>query len=372
MTQEEYRAAAENVIYLAACALNRILPDTDRMKGMDLALLYHVADFHLLTGIVGYALESAGVCDPAFTQAKSKAIRKVILMDAEMKELFHRLDVAGIWYMPLKGSVLKDFYPAIGMRQMADHDILIDPSRAADVKDIMESLDFTTEHFDADVHDTYHKEPVCNFEIHRALFGESHDDKLVAYYRNVGERLLKGPGFERRFTPEDFYLYMIAHEYKHYDGSGTGLRSLLDTYVFLSKTSLNMDYVTDEAEKLGIRDFEEKNRSLSLHLFSGEALTDADQEMLDYILSSGTYGTITHRVENKMRKKGWSKIQYALDRFFVPISRKNKDYAAYAGAYPFFYKYKVLLPILPFYRTFRAMKAGSFEAEAQAIMNANR
>lgn len=370
MTREEYRKAAEDVIYLAACAVNRVLPDADRVKGMDLALLYHVADFHLLTAITAMALESAGVCDPAFTQAKSKAIRKVILMDAEMKALFARLDAAGIWHMPLKGSVLKDLYPAVGMRQMADHDILIDPSRAADVNEIMESLGFTTEHFGTGVHDTYHKEPVCNFEIHRVLFGESHDDKLVAYYRNVGDRLIKGTGCERHFTPEDFYLYMIAHEYKHYSSGGTGLRSLLDTYIYLRSKALDLEYVTGEAGKLGIADFEAANRSLALHLFDGAELTGTDREMLDYILSSGTYGTIKNRIRNTMKKRNWTKIRYALHRFFVPVSRKNPDYADYAGQYPFFYRHMLLLPFLPFYRTFRAMIEGRFKGEAKAIRDA--
>lgn len=36
------------------------------------------------------------------------------------------------------------------------------------------------------------------------------------------------------------------------------------------------------------------------------------------------------------------------------------------------YKYKILLPLLPFYRTFRSMKAGRFQEEAKAIKNAKR
>jgi hypothetical protein len=54
----------------------------------------------------------------------------------------------------------------------------------------------------------------------------------------------------------------------------------------------------------------------------------------------------------------------------VPFSKKNTSYAAYAGQYPFFYKHKILLPLLPFYRTIRAMKAGRFQSEAKAIKNA--
>ena len=59
-----------------------------------------------------------------------------------------------------------------------------------------------------------------------------------------------------------------------------------------------------------------------------------------------------------------------LNRFLVPVSRKNKDYAAYAGYYPIFYKYKILLPFLPLYRTFNSIKEGRFKHEAAALKNA--
>ena len=116
----------KNVIYLCSCAVNGTIPDTDRVRNMDLEALYMVANWHLLTAITAYALESAGVHDHAFSQAKAKAIRKVGLMDVEMLALMEKMEQAGIWYMPLKGSVLKDDYPKFGMRQMSDRDILFD------------------------------------------------------------------------------------------------------------------------------------------------------------------------------------------------------------------------------------------------------
>lgn len=272
--------------------------------------------------------------------------------------------------MPLKGSVLKNLYPAIGTRQMADCDILIDPSRAFYVKSVMESMGFTTKTFGTALHDTYYKEPVCNFEIHRELFGETHSEKLRAYYRDVENRLIPGPGCERRFTPEDFYLYMIAHEYKHYAILGTGLRSLLDTYVYLRANELDMEYVAAEAEKLGIAAFETANRALALHLFGGGELTAEDHEMLDYILFSGVHGSMVYRVRNKMKKNNWSKMQYALHLFLVPVSRKNPRYGEFALNHPFFYRHKLLLPFLPFYRAFRVMKNGRFKSEVKAIRDA--
>ena len=369
MTREEYRAALSDVVYLVSCAVREAVPDRGRVEAMELTRLYAVAEYHRLTAAAAYALEAAGVHDPAFTQAKAKAIRKVALMDAEMAGIFARLEAAGIWYMPLKGTVLKAYYPRFGMREMADRDILFDASRADDVRAIMVGLGYEAKHFGAGIHDSYYKKPVSNFEMHRALFGAGHAPALCEYYGDVERRLL-GDGYAKRFTPEDFYVYMIAHEHKHYSGGGTGLRSVLDTYVYLSKERLDLDYVEAQCGKLGIGDFERVNRSLAMRLFEGGELTAAEREMLGYIAESGTYGTVLHSVQNRLERNGWSKLRYALERFSVPVSRKNRAYDAYAGCYPVFYKYKILLFLLPFYRILSALKAGRFQAEARAIKRA--
>ena len=80
----------------------------------------------------------------------------------------------------------------------------------------------------------------------------------------------------------------------------------MDTYVYLKKKgdALDWNYIAGELDKLGIADFESQNRSLALHLFSVEKLTEQDEEMLDYILSSGTYGTVQNCVSNKVKKLG--------------------------------------------------------------------
>ncbi len=367
MRDQEIRNAADSMIYLISCALNDFVPDAARVKTMRLEQVYQLAEIHRLSSIVAMALESIGIHDPAFTQAKAKAIRKAVLMDAEMTSLCEKLEGAGIWHLPLKGAVLKDCYPSLGMRQMADYDILIDPSRADDVMEIMEGLGFTTERFDMSNHDVYHKEPVCNFEIHRALFGPTHDEKVREYYENVKDRLL-GSGHKKHLSPEDLYIYFIAHQYKHYSVSGTGLRFLVDTYVYLKKITLDMEYVTAELQKINLLSFETAIHSLSFHLFQGDPITLEEKEILDYILSSGAYGTINHRIRNTMKKNGWSRFQYIWNRFLIPFSTKQNNYQEYAAIYPFFYRHKVLLSFLPFYRVFHAWIGGRLLREVKAVI----
>ena len=350
MTQEEYRSAMDEVIYLCASMVNGEEPDKERVASMDLERLYKAADRHLLTGIVGYALEAAGIYESVFVQAKAKAIRKVVLFDTERAKVLQALDEAGIWYMPMKGSVLKDLYPKIGMRQMADNDILYDASRSDDVRTIMEGLGFTTEEFGISHHDHYNKEPVCNFEMHRIMFTDVTDVVFFRYYDNIKERLIKDPenacGYH--FKAEDFYIYMIAHEYKHFSNSGTGLRSLLDTYVYLDQKGgeLDLTYIERETQKLGIAEFEKNNRALATRLFSGTPLTEQDEDMLGYVLSSGTYGTMTNYVRNQITKKG--RLGYLLSRTFPP-------YRSMKTLYPILESLPFLLPICWVLRLVKAL-----------------
>lgn len=354
-----YTMEANDLIYLVSCAVNQTEPDRTRVAGMDLDALFAQASRHMLAATVAPALEAAGVEDARFNKALQHSMMKNVMMDVEMDAIFAAMDEAGIWHMPLKGIVLQYLYPIYGMREMGDHDILFDAQRAKDLRAIMEKQGFQTRSFGSSNHDVYKKPPVCSFEMHTQLFSNKRRE-LLQFNQEMPCRLL-GEGYEKHLTPEDFYLCMTAHAYKHYTSSGTGLRSLLDAFVYLQKNTLDMDYVTAEAEKLGIAAFEAASRTLALRLFSGEELSEDDREMLDIILSSGVYGNMNRRVKNKMQRHGWTKLSYLPGRFFVPISRKNSRYEAFAANYPFFYRHKILLPLLPFYRAFNVLRKGKMK-----------
>ena len=372
MTDEEYRNAVLNVVYLAACAVDERRPDPSRVMQMDLNTLYDAADRHMLTGITAIALEMAGMRDESFTQAKGNAIRKAAMFDMERAAVLEKLEEAGIWYMPLKGCVLQDYFPKLGMRQMSDNDILYDLSRSKDVRSIMERLGYETVQFipDSFSHDIYMKAPVYNFEMHRALFDRNAGDVFFQYYSTIRDKLIKDENNRCGFhlSPEDFYIFMIAHEYKHFSGSGTGVRSLLDTYVLIKKkgAALNWPYIISELDTLGLKEFEAQNRSLSTHLFKGDDLTAAESDMLNIILFSGTYGTTVNRVRNGIIKSGngtGGKIRYFFSRVFIPMDSVRVSF-------PLFGKYPILLPFLPVYRLLRGLtvRRKQMRAEIKALV----
>ena len=298
-----------------------------------------------MSSICAYALSSAGIIDNAFEEAKNRAIRKNIILDVEREGVINELEEAGIWYMPLKGAILKDLYPQIGMRQMADNDILCDEHMMDQVKNIMEKCGFTTVSFGEYHQDVYQKPPVCNFEMHGRLFEPRHNKQIYQYYLSIKSKLIKDENnaYGYHFSDEDFYVFMIAHEYKHFKGTGTGIRSLLDIYIFLKEynDSLCWEDINYSTALLGIEEFERNNRVLAMHLFSGTPLSSDEKRQLDYYIFSGTYGKWENIIYNSLDNdhSAIGKINYALNRAKYS-EQVMKEY------YPFFYKHKFLRPIL--------------------------
>ena len=352
---------SDQLLYLMACALQGVSAQEEVLADADLKQLLIMARKHSVASMVCMALEKTAVfanADEAakkqWLEVKNKAVRKNMLLDAERKAILHELEIQGIWYMPLKGSILKDWYPKPGMREMADNDILFDPSGREQVREIFQNRGYKTVSFRKGNHDVYEKAPIYNFEMHVELYHKIYDT-FNEKYADVKQRLIPDAEVPYRlhFTPEDFYVFVIAHAYKHYSSSGTGIRTLADIYIMNQKLggTMNWEYVDSELRGLGIFSYERESRELAQKLFGiaelpTEAnLSEAEQQMLAYYLGASTYGTIENRTLNKMRKlqpdggaiTAHTKRKYLLSRIF-PGREWCEAYA------PTVYKYPVLLP----------------------------
>lgn len=346
------------MLYLSACALNGTKPNAERVASMDLEKLYSMCRFHSLTSIVASALETVLPNIPAkWTEAKVKALRKTILLTAERQNLCKFMEDNHIWYMPLKGVFLQELYPELGMRQMADNDILFDAEYQKQICDFMVENGYAVKSYGKGNHDVYTKPPVYNFEMHTSLFNQYGRVQFHDYYKDVREKLVQDSdgSFGYHFTDEDFYIYITAHEYKHYSGGGTGLRSLMDSFVYNRAKGGAMDheYIEAEFEKLGIADFARESLELSQKIFTDPdctSLSEEERTMLEYVLFSGTYGTTENKVSKQLEKyEGrFVKVRYIFRRIFPDIS-------VYKISYPFFYRHKWLLPVGWAYRLLRGL-----------------
>lgn len=114
------------LLYLMACSIQSIKPEDKVLVGADLEKLLQTAKAHSVSAMVCMALEQTDTFRNAeestrlkWIDAKNKAVRKNLLLDTERHQLEKEFAKNGIWYMPLKGSILKDWYPKFGIAEFS-------------------------------------------------------------------------------------------------------------------------------------------------------------------------------------------------------------------------------------------------------------
>ena len=344
----------QDLIYLLSCAVNGEKPDAGRCAVMDLTKILQLARLHSVTVAAATALEKAIPLPPDFMEEKYKAIRRFSLFEVERAKILHELEQNKIWYLPLKGIVMANDYPQKNMREMADNDILYDAARQDDVQNIMERLGFICKLKDANHHDLYRKGKLLLFEMHHSLLDKNAYPESYAYYSEIKERLVPASGSDYgfRMTEEDFYIFMIVHTYKHYIRCGTGLRSLLDVYVFLQKHGETLDrtYIRGELCKLQLLSYEQQISSLSVKVFTRQSLSEEEQRLLAFYIESNAYGTRENLMTRQLGNddSAEAKLKYALKRIF-PTGQELKI------NHPETARHKVLYPFMVVYRPVKGM-----------------
>ena len=346
MTKETAIKAGKDVIYLASCALHGRIPEQSELAEMNLREVYSMAKFHSLQSIVYICLAKCVkaygkevVSDEVFHRFAADyqiTMKRLVMFDIEREKFLEFIGQRG-WYLCLKGVVLQRYYPSLGMRQMADNDILVDESLCPEIRDYFTSLGYEAEGYGVGCHDSYIR-GALNFEIHRKLFMAAARTRRGAdYYGNVKSMLIPGekPG-EMLFGDNDFYVYFLYHAYKHYAEGGCGMRTLLDIYVYRTKnTNLDVKYIKKQLDLLGISAYADGSYELAMKIFSPEARRDdilepQMAEMLEYYITSGTFGTKQRMVENNvadLAKGGGvtaiTKLKFLWRRLFPDMSYYN-------------------------------------------------
>lgn len=312
--------------------------------------IYELCQKHGITALVAYAIEPLLVNEEYLKWKKSLKFSQMhtASFDAEREEILAFLKSNNIWYMPMKGLVLRKLYPQPFLREMCDNDILYDSNGYELLKKFMIERGYSIEFTNKISHvDEYHMPPFYNFEMHKNFF-MANQDLWVDYYSDMNKFLIQNSNdpFEYHMSDEDFYVYFVLHSYKHYIQAGTGLRTLVDCFIYNQKkgNKLNWNYINEQLFKLEILSFENELKTISEKLFlTKEKLTLEQEQIFLYILSSGAYGTIKNKLKNNIKNAKKSKFKYMLRRIFP-------DMQWYKGNAQFCYKHKWAIPFYCIYR----------------------
>ena len=255
-----------------------------------------VADRHQITPMIYYGAHKSGIELPDDSYVKLKratyyAATVDTCQNCESSELFRTFSKNDIDYMPLKGILLKQFYPNPELRVMSDVDVLIKVEQYEAISDIMKRLGYF-EKVESDHELVWSKPPIMIIELHKRLIPSYNKD----YYAYFGD----GWQFARRseYDPcrhemcdEDQLIYLFTHFAKHYRDGGVGIKQLVDLWVFLNKNpEMNADYIRTELTELQLYQFYLNILDTIDVWFCNAAPNEMSDFITKRVFDSGAYG----------------------------------------------------------------------------------
>lgn len=318
------------------------------------------------------------------------------------EEIKERFSKEGIKLLPLKGILLKSLYPEPAFRSMGDLDILYEEKDFEKIKALMRESGYEYRKESAGSnHQIFFRAPVTTVELHRALLNET--SPFAEYYKDVWRRALPtAEPFVCRLSREDEYIFLLIHGHKHFSGAGSGVRTVLDFWLYLKRYGKELDrkyiaaelsraqeiarfsapsHVQDIARQSAAPSFEKganDSRTAVSEISLGSATEteaplkefektlereislwfSAENPMLDEtgvaLLSDGVYGRIEKLWERKLQEKG--KFKYFAERLFPPYKVMKQRFTLLEKL-PF---------LLPFFWIWRLIRAAFCRRKAAA------
>ena len=270
-------------------------------------------------------------------------------------EICDTLDGADIAYVPLKGSVLRPYYPYESMRTSCDIDILIKETDIDKAVFCFEKLGYKTE--GRNYHDVSLYSPSkIHLELHFNVF--ENIDNLDSVLKDAWKHTVPVSGARHKFSDEFFAFHIFSHMAYHFVSGGCGIRSLLDVWVMKHKMGLTAESAKALLTKAGIYKFAEEMTNIADLSFTDNGTDAFSDSVLKYIYSGGVYGNAENSITVKKTKSG-NIIRYTLKRLFLP-------YRTMVTAFPILKKAPFLLPFCWVIRWIKAIfnkKSGRISSE---------
>lgn len=286
----------------------------------ELAKLYKLSKSHDLAHLVGDALIKNDLIEDGEVKAKFQkqimlAVYRYEKINYELGRLRKVLNEAEIPFIPLKGSVLRRYYPEPWMRTSCDIDVLVH-EEAVDqaAQSIVEKLGYTYEK--KQYHDiSLMSDGGVHLELHHSI--KENKANIDALLSECWDYAAPSDDYECCFTNEFFFFHQIAHMSYHFLHGGCGVRPILDLYLLQRKMPFDSTVLDEMLEKSGIKKFFDAAKAISEVWFGDGEHTDVTRRMEDYLLRGGVYGSTANSMAvGQQKEKG--RLGYIINRIWLP------------------------------------------------------
>ncbi len=328
--------------------------------------VYSLASKHDLAHIAGQALSDLGCLgnDEISQQFKKQAMLAVYRctkMERELQSICNALEKAQIPYLPLKGAVIRKYYPEPWMRTSCDIDLLVKESNLDIAADVL-ARELGYENKGKNNHDLSMFSPNgVHFELHYTAVEQERFLKAQTFLGQMWEYTScdEAATYHHTLKDEMFYFYHIAHMAKHIENGGCGMKPFLDLWILDHRVAHDRQKREELLKMGGLLTFAKAAEKLSEVWFSGAEADILSRNLEQYVLVGGVYGTLKNSVAVKQAQKG-GKLQYLLYKIWVP-------YNIIKYYYPVLQKHKWLTPVYQVRRWIRLVFGGGLGHAVQTM-----
>lgn len=248
-----------------------------------------------------------------------KAVYRYERLRYEYDNLCDAFEKAQIPFLPLKGSVIRKYYPEVWMRTSCDIDILVREDDIEKAKTLLVD-EYGYKYHGKGSHDISLFAPTnIHVELHYDLVEDGIANEASDVLKNVWNHatVRGGYGFWYEMPDEMFYFYHIAHMAKHFENGGCGIRPFIDLFILDNLQAVNHKKRDKILEQGNLLNFANVARKLSRIWLFDEEYDSVSKQMEDYILRGGVYGNNENRITIQQQKKG-GRFKYVLSKIFIP------------------------------------------------------
>lgn len=328
--------------------------------------VYALSKKHDLAHLAGDALSKLGVLgndesSQKLKQAAFQAVYRYTRLSYAYQSICKVLEENKILFIPLKGSVLRGCYPEPWMRTSCDIDILIHEQDVQPaIQALTDSLQYQYKSQWFYEYSLYSPDGV-RLELHSNTIEKTESQACEEVLSQVWDRSVpeEGWSYRRSMTDEMFWFYHIQHMSKHFSHGGCGIRPFLDIWVMNHRMEFDRDKRRQLVAAGGLDKFSAAAEALAEAWFAGAQPDSLTQQMEQYVITGGVYGTVSNRTAVETAKKG-SRLKHIWTRIFMP-------YETLKYCYPVLQRNKWLYPVFLVVRWFRMLFGGGAGAAMREL-----
>ena len=274
-------------------------------------------------------------------QRYGRTVYRDSIQDMELDEICTVFSNNKIRHIPLKGSIVKRYYPLPDIRRSGDFDILIHNDDRKTAGLLLKQLGYEQESKNQVMDDSFWRNKT-HLELHVMLIPPTTESHV--FFDRVWTYSVQENDYTYKMQTEFLYAYLLAHLHRHLMSGGGGIKLITDFFVLENKLDINREILINYLQQAKLTNLYNCVLKLAEKWFKDEKCTDSYTLLIEkLILGGNAYGDYETSMKMKFsRDDSNEKSNKAakLIKFAFPSAEYLKI------RYPVLEKHPELLPVM--------------------------